>query len=76
MKTFVIVGGSKGIGKSITKNLLPNNKVINLSRSNPDFTDKNLTSHNFDALTQEIPLIEIDPFSTINLLFLLNFFSK
>ena len=40
MKTFVIVGGSKGIGKSITKNLLVNNKVINLSRSNPDFTDK------------------------------------
>ena len=28
MKTFVIVGGSKGIGKSITKNLLVNNKVI------------------------------------------------
>ena len=51
MKTFVIVGGSKGIGKSITKNLLPNNRVINLSRSNPDFTDKNLTSHNYDAVS-------------------------
>ena len=58
MKTFVIVGGSKGIGKSITKNLLVNNKVINLSRSNPDFTDKNLTSYNYDVLTQEIPLID------------------
>ena len=58
MKTFVIVGGSKGIGKSITKNLLVNNKVINLSRSNPDFTDKNLTSYNYDVLSQEIPLID------------------
>ena len=58
MKTFVIVGGSKGIGKSITKNLLLNNKVINLSRSNPDFTDKNLTTHNYDVLTEEMPLID------------------
>jgi len=58
MKTFVIVGGSKGIGKSITKNLLLNNKVINLSRSSTDFTDKNLTSHNYDVLTEEMPLID------------------
>lgn len=58
MKTYIIVGGSKGIGRAITQNLLENHKVINLSRSKPEFEHANLTHHSVDILTDELPDLE------------------
>ncbi|EGV43889.1 SDR family oxidoreductase [Bizionia argentinensis JUB59] len=58
MKTYIIVGGSKGIGRAITENLLEHHHVINLSRSKPDFEHANLTHHSIDILTDDLPDLE------------------
>ena len=58
MKTYIIVGGSKGIGQAITKNLLNEHHVINLSRTAPDFQHANLTHHTVDILTDDLPDLE------------------
>ncbi|TXE16036.1 SDR family oxidoreductase [Psychroserpens burtonensis] len=58
MKTYIVVGGSKGIGNAIVQSLLENNKVVNLSRSKPDYTHANLTHHDCDILSDELPEIE------------------
>jgi len=58
MKTYIIVGGSKGIGQAITKNLLQNNKVINLSRTKSEFDHDNLQHHSVDILSDELPNID------------------
>ena len=42
MKTIIVVGGSKGIGKAILQNLLVHTNVINISRSTPDVSHDNL----------------------------------
>jgi|TARA_R110000744_G_scaffold106220_3_gene202422 NAD(P)-dependent dehydrogenase (short-subunit alcohol dehydrogenase family) len=57
MKTIVIVGGSKGIGKAIVGNLVDSHKVINLSRSSPEYTHANLTHYNVDILRDDLPEI-------------------
>ncbi|TYB74351.1 SDR family NAD(P)-dependent oxidoreductase [Bizionia myxarmorum] len=58
MKTYIIVGGSKGIGRAITQNLLENHKIVNLSRSKPDLEHANLTHYSVDILTDELPDLE------------------
>ncbi|MGJ8734624.1 SDR family NAD(P)-dependent oxidoreductase [Cellulophaga fucicola] len=58
MKTTVIIGGSKGIGLAITKELLATNKVIVISRTAPDLEHQNLTHFTCDVLTDELPEIE------------------
>lgn len=58
MKNIVIIGGSKGIGKAINTMLLENNKVVNISRTAPEISHQNLTHHNCDILTDELPEIE------------------
>ena len=55
MKTIVIIGGSKGIGKAISQMKLNLNKVINLSRTKPDFEHVNLTHYTCDILKDELP---------------------
>ena len=55
MKTFIIIGGSKGIGRAITENLLDQHNVINLSRSKPAFNHDNLTHHTVDILQDDLP---------------------
>ena len=61
MKTIVIIGGSKGIGKAISNALLDQNSVINISRSQPEFAHRNLTHYNCDILTDELPdLVKVD----------------
>ena len=59
MKTIIIVGGSRGIGKASIETLLPNNKVINISRNTPEVEHQNLTHYNCDVLTDELPNIEV-----------------
>lgn len=58
MKTYIIIGGSQGIGLSLVKLLLDNNKVINLSRNAPDLNHDNLTHFSVDVLHDELPVIE------------------
>ncbi|MEH6538306.1 MAG: SDR family oxidoreductase [Psychroserpens sp.] len=58
MKTYIIIGGSKGIGNAILDTLLEHHKVINLSRSQPEQSHTNLTHHNCDILSDELPDIE------------------
>ncbi|MCB0473502.1 MAG: SDR family oxidoreductase, partial [Flavobacteriaceae bacterium] len=58
MKTLLIVGGSKGIGKAILSRHLPDHKIINLSRSSPDLKHENLTHIPFDVLHDELPVVE------------------
>ncbi|WP_298556359.1 SDR family oxidoreductase [uncultured Algibacter sp.] len=59
MKTIIVVGGSKGIGKALVEKLLVNCNVINISRSIPDISHNNFTHHNCDITQQELPDIDI-----------------
>ena len=58
MKTYIIIGGSKGIGNAIVSMLLEHHKVINISRSKPNNEHENLTHHDCDVLKDELPDIE------------------
>lgn len=58
MKTIIIVGGSKGIGKAIAQKLLPTHQIINISRTVPDFSHENLTHHECDILKDDLPEVE------------------
>jgi NAD(P)-dependent dehydrogenase (short-subunit alcohol dehydrogenase family) len=58
MKKIIIVGGSKGIGNAIVESLIDTHEVINISRTTPAFTHKNLTHFDCDILTDNLPEIE------------------
>lgn len=58
MKTFIVIGGSRGIGNAIVSTLLENHKVINISRSKPELTHHNLMHYDCDILKDELPDIE------------------
>lgn len=58
MKTYIVIGGSKGIGNAIVNSLLENHIVINLSRTAPIQTHDNLSHYNCDILNDELPEIE------------------
>ncbi|MDU8886358.1 SDR family oxidoreductase [Yeosuana sp. MJ-SS3] len=58
MKTYIIVGGSKGIGKALSTLLLENHKVINISRSKPDINHRNLKHFSCDVIQDSLPEIE------------------
>lgn len=58
MKKIIIIGGSKGIGNAIMETLIDTHEVINLSRTAPAITHTNLTHHNCDILTDDLPEIE------------------
>ena len=55
MKTIVVIGGSRGIGKAIVNTLLESHRVINISRTSPESQHSNLTHYNCDILTDELP---------------------
>ena len=57
MKNIVIIGGSRGIGKSILEALAVSNNIINISRTVPE-TAANITNYSLDILTNELPDIE------------------
>ncbi|MDP5157603.1 MAG: SDR family oxidoreductase [Flaviramulus sp.] len=58
MKTIILIGGSKGIGNAILKNLLKHSKVINISRTSPEETHTNLTHYSCDAVKEKLPEID------------------
>ncbi|WCO00545.1 SDR family NAD(P)-dependent oxidoreductase [Psychroserpens ponticola] len=59
MKTYIIIGGSRGIGNAIVHTLLKHHKVINISRTKPELVHNNLMHYNCDILTDDLPEIEI-----------------
>ncbi len=58
MKTIVLIGGSKGIGKAILNSLLETHYIINISRSAPESKHQNLTHYFCDVLIDELPEVD------------------
>lgn len=58
MKTIIVIGGSKGIGKALVEKLLTYRNVINISRSIPEISHNNFTHYNCDVTQDELPEIE------------------
>jgi len=58
MKTILVVGGSRGIGKEVVKKLLPENKVVSISREASDLDHENLTQIELDAVKGDLPEME------------------
>ena len=58
MKTIIVIGGSKGIGKATIHKLLNHSKVINISRTVPEHEHANLTHFTCDVTKDELPEIE------------------
>ena len=55
MKTIIVIGGSKGIGKSIVNIMLEDHRVINISRTPPQTQHANLVHYKCDILADELP---------------------
>ena len=55
MKNFLIIGGTKGIGKAIVEEVIEHNKITCLSRNNTDFVHINYSHVKFDALSDDLP---------------------
>lgn len=55
MKKLLVVGGSKGIGKSILENALSEYECYNISRTEPEVVHGNLTHFSVDVLDGELP---------------------
>ncbi|MGB2129500.1 MAG: SDR family NAD(P)-dependent oxidoreductase [Flavicella sp.] len=58
MRTIVVIGGSKGIGKAIVERELAVNKVVSISRTPIDMEHTNLTHYSCDVLSDDLPEIE------------------
>lgn len=58
MRNILIIGGSKGIGNAVLQQQLEQNKVFNISRTEPDFSHSNLTHFSLNVLQDELPDIE------------------
>ena len=58
MRTILVVGGSRGIGKEVVNKLLPENKVVSISREASDLDHVNLTQIEMDAVKGELPELE------------------
>lgn len=56
MKTVLVVGGSKGIGAEIVKNLQEDHKVITFSRT--PILNNEITQYQLDVLKDELPDID------------------
>ena len=54
MKTILVVGGSKGIGKAVIDVLKDTHKIINISRNEIE-THENITHYSLDVLHDELP---------------------
>ncbi|CAM1343459.1 SDR family NAD(P)-dependent oxidoreductase [Tenacibaculum amylolyticum] len=58
MKTILIIGGSKGIGKAIIDTLKESHRIINFSRSEIAI-HPNVTHYSIDVLQDELPDLDI-----------------
>ncbi len=57
-KTILVIGGSKGIGNAIVRDLLPHYKVVNISRTEPDIVDGGMSHYSADILEDELPQLD------------------
>ena len=57
MKTILIIGGSKGIGKALVDVLKDTHKIINISRNEIE-AHENITHYSLDILKDELPDLE------------------
>ncbi len=64
MKTIVIIGGSKGIGKAIVDNLKDTSRIINISRT-PAEKHNNIVNYSCDIIKEKLPDIEKDVHSLV-----------
>lgn len=58
MKKVLIVGGSKGIGKAIVKEMSGSYEIINISRTDPDDLEENMVHYSCDILKDELPELD------------------
>ena len=58
MKTLVIIGGSRGVGAAILKELVESHNIINISRNAPELVHKNITHYSCDILLDELPELD------------------
>ncbi|PTM02884.1 MAG: oxidoreductase, partial [Bacteroidetes bacterium] len=58
MKTIIVVGGSKGIGNALVQLLVESHKVINISRTIPEFTHNNLKHISCNVISEDLPDID------------------
>ena len=58
MRTILVIGGSKGIGKAVINELIDTHNVINFSRSTPALSHPKLYHHSLDVLKDPLPDIE------------------
>ncbi|MBR9847393.1 MAG: SDR family oxidoreductase [Algicola sp.] len=58
MKTYIVVGGSRGIGNAIVHTLLKNHKVVNISRTKPEVSHDNFSHFDCDILKDDLPEID------------------
>jgi 3-oxoacyl-[acyl-carrier protein] reductase len=58
MKNIAIIGGSKGIGSALIKELASTHRITNISRTAPVETHPNVTHYSCDILSEELPDIE------------------
>lgn len=58
-KNILLIGGSKGIGLEIVKEMSPNHNVIVASRSDENLSEYDVTYHKFDALTDDISELDL-----------------
>jgi len=59
MKNILLIGGSYGIGSSLSKILVDNNNVIVASRTEPEFKHNNIKYVKFDAKTDLLNINEL-----------------
>ncbi len=55
MRTILIVGGSKGIGRATLAEMIETHKIINFSRTDIGYTHPNLEHHAIDVLKDPLP---------------------
>ena len=58
MRHILIIGGTKGIGKSIIDLLIENNKITCISRNGSEYRHENYNHINFDATLDDFPDLE------------------
>ena len=58
MRHILIIGGTKGIGKSIIDLLIENNKITCMSRNGSEYRHENYNHINFDATLDDFPDLE------------------
>ncbi|MEF3079448.1 SDR family NAD(P)-dependent oxidoreductase [Winogradskyella poriferorum] len=59
MKSIIVIGGSKGIGKALISSLFSSyDNIINISRTEPEISSGNVTHYTCDILTDDLPDIE------------------